>query len=802
MNCRRWSWVLALLLLPQLANADDFRLMVIGDSITEGQGAPPGFRDDLHTLLNAEPGLSFTFVGSTGTPPLQGHFLGGRAIEDFYPPAFGYGWGNGSFDTTPDMAAPNTPHIVAIHLGTNDLNSQPSPYIPYSFDHGQTFTHTQLGELADYLLFLLQWQDGTLSTDLSRVVLSLNIPMQARSLDLKQWADGIIAMAEDFGEGTVTGTPFPIALADHYHRFLSNPDLFTFGPGDWMVDALHPNNAGYVQMADIYHRSVVAAAIDSTAPSSIVDLQVVEVDTTRVRLAFTAVGDDSLVGRAFRYDLRVSTEPFGAQTFAFAPQATDEPDPRLSWEPDTLEVTDLVPGVTYHFAIKAVDDAGNRSEPSGVVTATTISTPTVVLTLREGLNGYFGSEDTEIVDRYLRENNGGNTSISVGRTGTEPFASPDPPLDGLPSEETLVPDIFRSFVRFNLQAIPAGAQILDARLRCYNYARDSTQPVEIGAFRVTKHWVEGTRVGWIQQSGTACWNYAQLNVLAWSTPGAAAASDNAQNGDPNFDRYATPEDVTTVSGVNTWYEWDLTNAVVQWRNGTWDNEGVTIQGITESANGRRRFYSSEYTSNHSRRPTLVITYAPPVINTAPVAQVGGPYQGEEDLPIQFDGTSSFDPEGQAITYAWDFGDGGTATEAMPTHVYADPGAYPVALIVHDGQLQSAPDTTTATIGVSTAVGGEAAAPLLTRLIGATPNPVALTGALRYDLAMRAHVRLRIVDVQGRIVRKLVDEVQEPGEYRAQWNGADQAGRRLPAGIYFGEFAAAGVKETRKLILLP
>jgi flagellar hook assembly protein FlgD len=138
----------------------------------------------------------------------------------------------------------------------------------------------------------------------------------------------------------------------------------------------------------------------------------------------------------------------------------------------------------------------------------------------------------------------------------------------------------------------------------------------------------------------------------------------------------------------------------------------------------------------------------------------------------------------------------------PFHVYADPGTYTVTLVVHDGENPSDPDSTTATVAVSTGIGGGTTAPLTTRLIGATPNPVAQSSAVRYDLAARAHVRLRIVDVQGRIVRTLVDGIEEPGEHRAEWNGADQAGRRLPAGIYFGEFEAAGIRATRKLLLLP
>jgi hypothetical protein len=69
--------------------------------------------------------------------------------------------------------------------------------------------------------------------------------------------------------------------------------------------------------------------------------------------------------------------------------------------------------------------------------------------------------------------------------------------------------------------------------------------------------------------------------------------------------------------------------------------------------------------------------------------------GEE---IVFDGSNSFDEDGQIASFEWDFGDGnanagvmtlsttkdaGNKTEVKPTHVYYDSGVYPVTLVVTD-----------------------------------------------------------------------------------------------------------------------
>src|SRR5262249_9088348 len=61
--------------------------------------------------------------------------------------------------------------------------------------------------------------------------------------------------------------------------------------------------------------------------------------------------------------------------------------------------------------------------------------------------------------------------------------------------------------------------------------------------------------------------------------------------------------------------------------------------------------------------------------------------------IDFDASQSFDPEGDELTYAWDFGDGGSSTDVSTSHVYpSDQQPITVHLTVSDGQ-----DTGTAAV---------------------------------------------------------------------------------------------------------
>jgi PKD repeat protein len=57
-----------------------------------------------------------------------------------------------------------------------------------------------------------------------------------------------------------------------------------------------------------------------------------------------------------------------------------------------------------------------------------------------------------------------------------------------------------------------------------------------------------------------------------------------------------------------------------------------------------------------------------------------------------------DPEGQPITYSWDFGDGTSSTAANPNHTYSQPGSYVVRLTVSDGVNSSLSTPQTIAVG--------------------------------------------------------------------------------------------------------
>jgi hypothetical protein len=82
-----------------------------------------------------------------------------------------------------------------------------------------------------------------------------------------------------------------------------------------------------------------------------------------------------------------------------------------------------------------------------------------------------------------------------------------------------------------------------------------------------------------------------------------------------------------------------------------------------------------------------------------------------------------------------------------------------------------------------------------------PNPFNPSTTIRFGLGERAHVRLRIYDVSGRLVRMLVDGARSEGEHFERWNGMDSAGRTVASGVYFYRLEAGSFTETKKMVLM-
>jgi glucose/arabinose dehydrogenase len=100
--------------------------------------------------------------------------------------------------------------------------------------------------------------------------------------------------------------------------------------------------------------------------------------------------------------------------------------------------------------------------------------------------------------------------------------------------------------------------------------------------------------------------------------------------------------------------------------------------------GRQALYYANYSSEIKLiRYTGSVNRAPEVVASA------SPRSGRTPLTVTFDGRGSSDPDGQPLSYRWDFGDGAGADGALVTYTYNTTGTFTATLTVRDNAGGSA-----------------------------------------------------------------------------------------------------------------
>jgi len=220
------------------------RIMLMGDSITEGHGSGngAGFKDELQDSLN-QAGLTFKFVGPEGSFPFQGHYYSGSLIDDFYYGAGGYG----AHDAGPSMDY-YKPEYVLIHLGTNG-NENGKKIGPYTYNGGQVLRGDNMsGRLANLLAYLAKWKTGERGTCLKQILVCQLIDKPAYNAEILAFNEQVAHIYEDSNAGHIPAImPGILRLVDQYSTFDSAIMLTD--------DSIHPNDDGYMNMATQYFQT-------------------------------------------------------------------------------------------------------------------------------------------------------------------------------------------------------------------------------------------------------------------------------------------------------------------------------------------------------------------------------------------------------------------------------------------------------------------------------------------------------------------------------------------------------------------
>lgn len=129
---------------------------------------------------------------------------------------------------------------------------------------------------------------------------------------------------------------------------------------------------------------------------------------------------------------------------------------------------------------------------------------------------------------------------------------------------------------------------------------------------------------------------------------------------------------------------------------------------------------------------------------------------------------------------WDFGDGTTSTDANPVHTYPLPGVYSVTLTA-TGPSGSSTEQKVRLVRVLSSTSVQEPLPdhpMEFSLAQCYPNPFNPATTIGFEVGAFGFVSLKIVDVLGREVATLVNEVKDPGSYTVPWDASGVA-----SGVY-------------------
>jgi len=82
-----------------------------------------------------------------------------------------------------------------------------------------------------------------------------------------------------------------------------------------------------------------------------------------------------------------------------------------------------------------------------------------------------------------------------------------------------------------------------------------------------------------------------------------------------------------------------------------------------------------------------------------------------------------------------------------------------------------------------------------------PNPFNPNTTIFYDVSRESNVKVTVFDLLGREIIKLVDQVEPAGSRSVIWDGKDDNGTLVNAGVYIYQIEAEGFIQTKKMVLL-
>lgn len=579
-------------------------------------------------------------------------------------------------------------------------------------------------------------------------------------------------------------------------------------------------------------------ASDAVAPAAVNDLSASTGSYAgEVDLQWTAVGNDGQTGTALLHVVKYSTVPITAGNFDAAADAFNEPLPGTPGTVHSFTVFGLDPGQTYYFALKTLD-CQNASALSTVPSAASGTVPLPFTDRTAGLHAYFGN---------LHSHTGYSDGLFTPAAAYQYARNSAPtPLDFLAVTDhnhaaggfAMTPALYQQGLA---QAAAANEDGQFVAIYGQEWGLASAGHVNIFEAPVLFGWEAGNFDIFVAQDDYAGLYTAILNNpspwgplaelchpgagnfsdLVFTSNGAAVLRGMALINGPATSTSTTESDVGNTN-FDSQYQLafrrgyfvgafgDQDNHTANWGASTQSRTAVLAEALTKefilTSIAARRTYA---TQDHNAAVAMKVDGWP----------MGSRFEALVGAGVNFD-VSVSDPDGEATSQFELFrGVPGVSDPVVVAtasnvsrFVYRDeenpaPGdgvrrVYFLRLTQADNQrLWTAPVEVTFSTTVDVAV--LPGLPFGGRLLPAWPNPFNPATRLRFDLegAGPRPVSLRIFDVRGRLVRRLLESPLAEGRHDVPWTGTDDRGAMVASGVYVVRLQAPGVDERGRLVLL-
>jgi outer membrane protein assembly factor BamB len=566
--------------------------------------------------------------------------------------------------------------------------------------------------------------------------------------------------------------------------------------------------------------------IDSRPPASVRDLQIVGRPIWSATLGWTAPGDDSMTGLASGYDIRYSLSPINDSSWQYANQCTGEPAPSTPGTWQTFAVTSLQVGQRYYFAMKARDNVYNWSLLSNVPSCST-SCPILASSQypmfrcglqHSGRSRHNGAQSSDLRWFY-------NTAQPII---SSPVVAPDTTIYIVSENDSfyaITPNGTRRWSYYlgqGTQSVPAIASdsticVGDGQGNLVVFPKNLSFPLwryHTGGSILSSPAIGNDGVIYVGSNDGYLYAINPDSTLKWRhSIGSGVRSSPAISPDSTIYVGANDGKLYAISPGNA-EKWNVAmpaalyssplvgpggTVYVGCLNGKLyavDNQGTVKWSFTTGdsiisspaidAGGRIFFGSCDHSvyaiedSGSYAKSVWRYQTSGAVRSSPSISAQGTVYIGSDDGNIYaFRGSDS--------TVVWTRTTG-SAVRSSPA-IGANGTIYVGS---DDGRLYA--------IGYASGIEEREAAarldiPATDILCHGEPNPFVSRTTIRFGLSRAGRASLKVYSTAGAVVRTLVSEFRSPGYYTASWDGIDDRGRSVPAGIYVCRLQTAGIQTT-------